>query len=1097
MIVGLGNLHSQSTDRNYVYQRTFQDENGTKSLDVIHYFDGLGRSVQTVQRGITPTGSDLVDYMEYDLYGRESNRWLPVAIPGNGGAYADLNKVKANTDMLYPADLYPYAKSEYEASPLNRVLKQIGAGQPWHTNSKAKETRFLINGANITGADKKLVCSYYQVVESVKLKKTKDFDAGELSVTETKDEDGNLSYEFKNKEGQVILIRQVESGINLDTYYVYDDFGNLCFVLPPLASDALTSLGTVWSETTLALKNYAYLYQYDGLNRCIAKKIPGAEWIYYVYDKANRVIYTQDGEQRVKGEWQFSIPDAFGRVVLTGLCKNSLSYASDPLSGIVVKAVWAKVTNTYMGYTITPITLESPIILTAKYYDRYEFIGLNNVPNTTDFNYETNSTYGTRYTGGYKGFQTGSITALLDGSGGYLYSSFYYDNRERVIQTKQTNHLTGGIEKEFIAYNFVGQPTKKLHIHSATGKTTQSELFVYTYDQAGRLTETTHQLNGGTTVSLAKNTYDELGRLKTNMKGNNTNLTSTYSYNIRSWIKSISSPLFQQTLYYNDTYGGGSSRYNGNISAMNWLVTGDKTRGYTFAYDGLSRITSANYLENGSASNNYKVPSITYDKHGNIKSLERWGKTSSGSTFAAVDVLTMEHDGNQLKTVAETGTNVLISESYDFKSYKDSIAEYLYNANGSMTKDLNKGITEIKYNQLNLPSLMDIKSPVGEARNTYTYTADGIKRKTLQQWNSNYSTTPVIGTGINVSSLNLSKTTDYAGNIIYENGSLKRILIDGGYIEGGVYYFYLTDHLGNNRVVANSSGAVIQKTHYYPFGMAFAESTDQGKQPYKYNGKEFDQMHGLNLYDYSARYMEPALGRFTTVDPLAEKYYSVSPYVYCNNNPLSLTDPTGMSPEDEKAGQSIFGSIAQSIKNLFSISIDATSSKTIQESKQQIEANGQLIEQTTKNVNAASDALSLVIPFSSGVDVVANSAAGNKEAALAALPLVVLDIATAGKGKAAKVGISVLGHYPEYVNLANKLGAKTFQVPVNVWNKMSPKEQWTANTKFLDRMILRGDNIRLATPLNRVKPGSFFQKELNYLFDKGYKVNSTGSQLIK
>ena len=125
MIVGLGNLHSQSTDRNYVYQRTFQDENGTKSLDVIHYFDGLGRSVQTVQRGITPTGSDLVDYMEYDLYGRESNRWLPVAIPGNGGAYADLNKVKANTDMLYPADLYPYAKSEYEASPLNRVLKQV------------------------------------------------------------------------------------------------------------------------------------------------------------------------------------------------------------------------------------------------------------------------------------------------------------------------------------------------------------------------------------------------------------------------------------------------------------------------------------------------------------------------------------------------------------------------------------------------------------------------------------------------------------------------------------------------------------------------------------------------------------------------------------------------------------------------------------------------------------------------------------------------------------------------------------------------------------------------------------------------------------
>ncbi len=92
---------------------------------------------------------------------------------------------------------------------------------------------------------------------------------------------------------------------------------------------------------------------------------------------------------------------------------------------------------------------------------------------------------------------------------------------------------------------------------------------------------------------------------------------------------------------------------------------------------------------------------------------------SSGSTFPAVDKLTMEHDGNQLKTVAETGASVLIAESFDFKSYKDSVAEYLYNTNGSMTKDLNKGITEIKYNQLNLPSQMDIKSPVGEARNTY------------------------------------------------------------------------------------------------------------------------------------------------------------------------------------------------------------------------------------------------------------------------------------------------------------------------------------------------------------------------------------------
>ena len=140
-----------------------------------------------------------------------------------------------------------------------------------------------------------------------------------------------------------------------------------------------------------------------------------------------------------------------------------------------------------------------------------------------------------------------------------------------------------------------------------------------------------------------------------------------------------------------------------------------------------------------------------------------------------------------------------------------------------------------------------------------------------------------------------TETTDYVGNIIYKDNVLNRILVDGGYIEGGVYHYYMTDHLGNNRVVVNASGTVTQRNHYYPFGTAFAENTvdEQKKQPYKYNGKELDQMHGLNLYDYSARYYESAVGRFTSVDPLAEKYYSWSPYVYGGNNPILNIDPDG------------------------------------------------------------------------------------------------------------------------------------------------------------------------------------------------------------
>ena len=180
-----------------------------------------------------------------------------------------------------------------------------------------------------------------------------------------------------------------------------------------------------------------------------------------------------------------------------------------------------------------------------------------------------------------------------------------------------------------------------------------------------------------------------------------------------------------------------------------------------------------------------------------------------------------------------------------------------------------KKTAAISYNSLSLPQSLTIN----DATHTYTYAADGRKLKVVQG----------------------STNHDYAGNIIYENGSLKRILVDGGYIEGGVYYFNLNDHLGNTSVVANAIGTAVQRNHYYPFGLPFAEtsSADQDKQPYKYNGKEFERKDGLNWMDYGARHYDAALGRFAMMDPMAEKYYEVSPYTYCLNNPMRFVDPDG------------------------------------------------------------------------------------------------------------------------------------------------------------------------------------------------------------
>ncbi len=888
-------LFSQSANQNYVLSRTMINEAGTQYIDNIQYFDGLGRPIQTVQKGITPLKADLVTYQEYDAFGREERSWMPSVAAGNNGAYMPLATVKTKATTSY-GDSIAYSKPVYEASPLNRVLEQYGPGLAWKTAGASIKTRFL---TNVATGDTKLICSLFTVDGTglaTKVKRSGNYADNELYVTEMKDEAGNLSYEFKNKLGQVVLTRQIENNVNHDTYYVYDDFGNQCFVLPSLCSDVLTTVTGSWDNTnSTPVAQYAYIYRYDGRNRCVQKKLPGAEFIFCVYDKADRMIFTQDGEQRVKGEWLFSIPDALGRVRLSGICtKMKIGTATTEtaitigsLDNIVVNATWAKATNTFKGYTISGATPSTFSVLTANYYDSYDFMGLNSIPAITDTNFkpETITGYGVQYTGGYKSLLTGTWTALLDGSANGIYNVMYYDYRGRVIQTKSNNHLTGGIEKEYIAYNFTGQPTLKQHIHIATGKTTQTEVYTYVYDHAGRMTTVKHKLNTGAEVILAQNTYDELGRLSNAMPNNQVNLKATYAYNIRSWTNSITNYHFVENLTYT---------LNGNIATQNWLQAG-KNRTYTFAYDNLSRIKSATYAGDGSFGTSY-----SYDKMGNIKTIVRNGLTAA-ATYGVIDNLSFGYTGNQLLYITDAGPNVGLATSADFKDYsKVTTAEYVFNKNGAMTKDLNKGISDIQYNSLNLPKQMDIKSPVAEARNEYTYTATGTKLKVIKKWNPSYSTTPLIGTAINPALLTLTETTDYVGSIIYENGALKRILTDNGYIEGNIYYFYVRDHLGNNRIIANASAAVIQSNQYYPFGMAFAEGStaEQGKQPYKYNGKEFDQSHGVNQYDYAARYFDVARGRFDTMDPLSEKFYSISPYVYCANNPMRLVDPTGKSYTD-------------------------------------------------------------------------------------------------------------------------------------------------------------------------------------------------------
>ncbi|MDR2951298.1 MAG: DUF6443 domain-containing protein, partial [Prevotella sp.] len=238
-----GQASSASSNQNYIRTRTYTTDNGSRYMEAIRYFDGLGRPVQTVQRGITPNTADLVTLQEYDAFGRESNSWLPAVIANNNGAYVTPSTIKTGAVGSNGNDQKPYSLPVYEASPLNRILQQYGPGTAWHgdytaAKGKAVKTDYLTNGTDPVdnGA---LSCRKYAVSGSGLTTKLTysggGYEAAQLYVTRMTDEDGNRVYEFKDKLGQVLLTRAInvlpdKTIQHLNTLYVYDDFGNLCYV---------------------------------------------------------------------------------------------------------------------------------------------------------------------------------------------------------------------------------------------------------------------------------------------------------------------------------------------------------------------------------------------------------------------------------------------------------------------------------------------------------------------------------------------------------------------------------------------------------------------------------------------------------------------------------------------------------------------------------------------------------------------------------------------------------------------------------------------------------------------------------------------------
>lgn len=371
-------------------------------------------------------------------------------------------------------------------------------------------------------------------------------------------------------------------GDNADTYYVYNLLGQLSFVLPPLAADALSD-GT-YSDTAEVLRQYAYVYRYDERGNLIYKRLPGCEPILMVYDKTNCLVLSQDGNQRARGTYWTSYKyDYLRRLIYTAEVNTGSNNHQDNLNSFrnwyVIERFSTGSQNYPMantGYSRSFYHVQPTRLLTVNYYDNYDFLTL--LPDSIRTRLASTDT---RYT---KGLLTGTRTYYLDGSGDYSSTVYYYDYRGREIKRLSSNHL-GGYDITKTTYNLSDNIVDTWTSQSAANGVQVAEHYHYTYDHANRLLTTTYTYNNEAPVVLQSFSYDELGRVRKRAIHDAID-SICFAYNIRNQLTQIRSTGYTQHYYYTtgcpqDEYHTMRACYNGNIAATTWTY-GDQTNGYTY-----------------------------------------------------------------------------------------------------------------------------------------------------------------------------------------------------------------------------------------------------------------------------------------------------------------------------------------------------------------------------------------------------------------------------------------------------------------------------------------------------------------------------------
>lgn len=780
------------------------------------YADGINRTLQTVVKGASISGKDIVSPQTYDGFGREPLVYLPyVQTTGNvnDGKFKTTPFTSQQTFqqniVLNPSgagESIFYSQQFFDPSPSSPVIKSYGPGNSWANEGGKKPSQKypMVN----TASDSVRVWDLATGVPRT----LKAYDPGQLGKAISVDENNVQFVEYYDKEGKLIL-RKTQLGTSsasshtgwLCTYFVYDELSNLRFVIPPLAVEQIMPGWTI----TSVLPGLCTMYRYDARGRVIVTKLPGIDSTETVYDTRDRPVLVRDASLRSKGQWLINFYDHFDRPV------RIAAYAAATDRQTLQASVSGSAPGSFPF--ITPASLTD---LSLQYYDdNYSFMGVQ-AALSSDFSApqkgsnlydDPNTAISHRVMG-----KTTGIRNRVLGTSQWLTTTIYYNDKGRPFQTI-TDNIYGGKQIVTYLYDFSGRVLsiyiRQTNPHSTVTPETRV-LNNYTYDAAGRLVETSTQLNDLTTTKriISANAFDEIGNLRTKKIGVLSGVpkeTLTYDYNINGSLKGINktfvnttgsvSNWFGEELAYD--YGFNTSQFNGDISGVKWKSRGDGiSRASGYAYDKSGRLLAADFSQQNQGSSgwtfdkvDFSLKGLSYDANGNIKGLLQKGM--KGLSIAVIDSLKYGYTSNSNRLFFVTDKqNDPQSKLGDFKEINNNESQdYVYDANGNLITDLNR-LLSIKPNlYLNVPDSLTVQ---GKGYVEYTYDASGNKiRKKV---------TDVSG------STALITTTDYIDGFVYKNDSLVffghdegrvRVLYATGQPPAYVYDYFIADHIGNTRMV--------------------------------------------------------------------------------------------------------------------------------------------------------------------------------------------------------------------------------------------------------------------------------------------------------